>query len=98
MVCWPLTAMPQIILDDLAQSQVSIFCAESQPGELASRMQMSDVVQTQFGVHLILQTDRKPGLDVKFEDIKEDVRDEYCDRMKDQIIAAFARAIPSSVP
>jgi len=40
----PLTAMPQSILDDLAQSQVSIFCAESQPGELASRMQMSDVV------------------------------------------------------
>jgi aminopeptidase len=40
----PLTGMPQIILDDLAQSQVSIFCAQSQPGELGSRMQMSDVV------------------------------------------------------
>jgi leucyl aminopeptidase (aminopeptidase T) len=40
----PLTAMPQIILDDLAQSQVSIFCAQAQRGELPSRMQMSDVV------------------------------------------------------
>jgi aminopeptidase len=40
----PLTAMPQIILDDLARSQVSIFAAESQPGELPARMQMSDVV------------------------------------------------------
>src|SRR5947207_6528035 len=40
----PLTTMPQIILDDLAQSQVSIFCAQSQRGELGSRMQMSDVV------------------------------------------------------
>src|SRR6266404_8199534 len=40
----PLTAMPQIILDDLAQSQVSIFCAQAQPGELPSRMQLSDVV------------------------------------------------------
>jgi aminopeptidase len=40
----PLTAMPQTILDDLAQSQVSIFCAQSQPGELPSRMQMSDIV------------------------------------------------------
>src|SRR6266481_393800 len=40
----PLTAMPQSILNDLAQSQVSIFCAQSQPGELAARMQMSDVV------------------------------------------------------
>jgi aminopeptidase len=40
----PLTAMPQEILDDLAQSEVSIFAAQSQPGELGSRMQMSDVV------------------------------------------------------
>src|SRR5256885_12501712 len=40
----PLTAMPREILDDLARSQVSIFCAQSQPGELGSRMQMSDVV------------------------------------------------------
>jgi aminopeptidase len=40
----PLMAMPQIILDDLVQSQVSIFCAQTQPGELGSRMQMSDVV------------------------------------------------------
>src|ERR1700759_4264383 len=40
----PLQNMPQIILDDLAQSQVSIFCAQSQRGELGSRMQMSDVV------------------------------------------------------
>ncbi len=40
----PLAAMPQVILDDRAQSQVSIFCAQTQPGELSSRMQMSDVV------------------------------------------------------
>jgi leucyl aminopeptidase (aminopeptidase T) len=40
----PLAAMPEIILDDLAQSQVSIFCAQSQRGELGSRMQMSDLV------------------------------------------------------
>jgi leucyl aminopeptidase (aminopeptidase T) len=40
----PLTAMPKNILEDLSQSQVSIFCAQSQPGELVARMQMSDVV------------------------------------------------------
>lgn len=40
----PLTGMPQVILEDLAQSQVSIFCAQTQRGELGSRMQMSDVV------------------------------------------------------
>src|ERR1700693_1991839 len=38
----PLTAMPQVILDDLAQSQVSIFAARPQPGELGSRQQVSD--------------------------------------------------------
>src|SRR5881392_1351133 len=40
----PLTDMPEVVLEDLAQSQVSIFCAQSQRGELRSRMQMSDVV------------------------------------------------------
>jgi leucyl aminopeptidase (aminopeptidase T) len=40
----PLKDMPQIILEDLAQSQVSIFCAQTQTGELRSRMQMSEVV------------------------------------------------------
>src|SRR5438477_170125 len=40
----PLKGMPQIVLDDLAHSQVSIFAAQTQPGELGSRMQMSDVV------------------------------------------------------
>jgi aminopeptidase len=40
----PLTDMPPVILEDLVQSQVSIFCAQTQPGELRSRMQMSDVV------------------------------------------------------
>src|SRR5438477_6734355 len=40
----PLKGMPRGILDDLATSQVSIFAAQSQPGELTARMQMSDVV------------------------------------------------------
>jgi aminopeptidase len=40
----PLLNMPRAILDDLATSQVSIFCAQTQRGELGSRMQMSDIV------------------------------------------------------
>src|SRR5437879_819853 len=40
----PSPHMPGRILEDLARSQVSIFAAESQPGELPARMQMSDVV------------------------------------------------------
>jgi aminopeptidase len=40
----PLTFMPEIILDDLALSQVSIFAAQTQPGELGSRIEMTAVV------------------------------------------------------
>ncbi len=49
--------------------------------------QMSDVVRTQFGVHLILLTERKAGLDVKYEEIKDDVKDEFCDRLREQVVA-----------
>src|SRR6266404_4016536 len=40
----PARNMPQNILDDLATSQVSIFAAQSQPGELAMRRDMTAVV------------------------------------------------------
>jgi peptidyl-prolyl cis-trans isomerase C len=51
--------------------------------------QMSDMVQTQFGYHLILVTDRKPGTDVKFEDAKEMVRELYCERLREAIVAKY---------
>ena len=40
----PLQYMPEIILDDLARSQVSIFCAQTEPGELGARREMTAVV------------------------------------------------------
>ena len=40
----PLDAMPQPILADLESSQVSIFAAQAERGELRSRMQMTEVV------------------------------------------------------
>lgn len=40
----PLKNMPQPILDDLAKSQVSIFCAVAHTGELRSRIDMTEVV------------------------------------------------------
>jgi len=40
----PLKFMPEMILEDLATSQVSIFAAQSQPGELGSRREMTAVV------------------------------------------------------
>ena len=40
----PLKFMPEPILEDLATSQVSIFAAQTQPGELGSRREMTSVV------------------------------------------------------
>jgi aminopeptidase len=40
----PLKFMPETILDDLACSQVSIFAAQTQPGELGARTEMTAVV------------------------------------------------------
>jgi aminopeptidase len=40
----PLAAMPQAILDDLACSQVSVFAAQGQAGELGARREMFAVV------------------------------------------------------
>jgi leucyl aminopeptidase (aminopeptidase T) len=40
----PLATMPQAILDDLARSQVSLFAAQAQAGELGSRIAMTAVI------------------------------------------------------
>jgi len=40
----PLTNLPQVIADDLENSQVSIFAVQAQANELRSRMQMTEVV------------------------------------------------------
>jgi leucyl aminopeptidase (aminopeptidase T) len=40
----PHVDMPQVILDDLATSQVSVYAVWGQPGELRTRMQMTRVV------------------------------------------------------
>jgi aminopeptidase len=40
----PLVGMPQVVLDDMESSQVSIFAVDVQKNELQSRMQMTDVV------------------------------------------------------
>jgi parvulin-like peptidyl-prolyl isomerase len=45
----------------------------------------SEVVRTQFGCHLILATDRRPGKEVKFEDVKADVKEVYCDRLREAV-------------
>jgi parvulin-like peptidyl-prolyl isomerase len=48
--------------------------------------QMSDVVATEFGYHLILVTARKEGVKKKFEEVKEDVRMLYAMRLREAVI------------
>jgi parvulin-like peptidyl-prolyl isomerase len=50
--------------------------------------QMSDVVTTQFGYHLILVTGRKTGVPTKFEDakVKEAVKEVYEAKLKEAIL------------
>jgi peptidyl-prolyl cis-trans isomerase C len=57
-----------------------------------SPSQISDVVQTPFGCHLILVTDRTAPKEVKFEDVKNDVREVYCAKLRDAMVAQ-ARAV-----
>ncbi len=48
--------------------------------------EVSDVVQTQFGLHLLLLLDRKPGKDVPFDQVKADVKEVYCDRLRENLV------------
>jgi len=49
--------------------------------------EVSDVVQTQFGCHLILVTDRKPGRETKYEDVKDLVREVYGQKLREAMLA-----------
>jgi parvulin-like peptidyl-prolyl isomerase len=49
--------------------------------------QISDVVATDFGYHIILVTARKPGTQKKFDEVKEDVRMLYAMRLREAVIA-----------
>jgi parvulin-like peptidyl-prolyl isomerase len=49
--------------------------------------QMSEPVQSPFGCHLILVTGRKPGAVTKFEDVKEEVREIFCQRLRESLVA-----------
>jgi peptidyl-prolyl cis-trans isomerase C len=51
--------------------------------------QVSDPVATEFGYHLIMPLDQKPGKDVKFDDVKPFVREVYGDRLREAIINQY---------
>ena len=72
--------------------------------------QVSEPVETEFGQHLILVTDRKPGTPKKFEAVKEDVRAVYAMHLRTAVVGqmkpkvqvtinpAPAEAAPATVP
>jgi peptidyl-prolyl cis-trans isomerase C len=47
--------------------------------------EMSDVVSTQFGCHLILVTDRKQGKEPKFTEVKDEVREVFVERLRENL-------------
>ena len=52
---------------------------------------ISDVVETPFGYHIILTVDKKAGKEVKFDDVKDDVKEAYGERLRDQVAAHMRR-------
>ena len=51
--------------------------------------QLSDVVRSQFGYHLILVTGRKPGKEVKFEDANPAAKEYNGKRLREAVITAM---------
>jgi peptidyl-prolyl cis-trans isomerase C len=51
--------------------------------------QLSTPIATDFGYHLILPLDHKPGKDVKFEDVRPFVMEVYGERMREAILAQY---------
>jgi peptidyl-prolyl cis-trans isomerase C len=47
---------------------------------------VSDIVTTDFGLHLIKVTDRKPGKPSDFEKIKDEVRDFYVEELRQNLL------------
>lgn len=53
--------------------------------------QLSEVVETEFGFHIILVTDRQLGKEVKFEQVLGDVEATYADDLREAIIARMRK-------
>ncbi len=51
--------------------------------------EMSDPVSTEFGYHVILAVDYKPGKEVKFEQAKPFVQEVYAERLREAVLSAY---------
>jgi parvulin-like peptidyl-prolyl isomerase len=54
--------------------------------------EISPIVPTQFGYHLILATGRMPGKDVKFDDMKDEVREIYAERLREELVPQLRKS------
>jgi aminopeptidase len=83
----PLRDLPQEILDDLENSQVSIFAVQAQTNELRSRIQMTDVVNRKKIRHAHMVNINRQ---IMLEGMRADF--EKVDRLSAKVVAMVRRA------
>jgi aminopeptidase len=83
----PLVDMPREILDDLDQSQVSIFAVQAQTNELRSRIQMTDVVNRRKIRHAHMVNINKQ---IMMEGMRADFQ--RVDRLSQKVVAMVRKA------
>src|SRR5262245_54613553 len=83
----PLAALPAAIGDDMERSQVSIFAVHVQTNELASRMQMTDIVNRRRMRHAHM-------VNINRQIMTEGMRADYqkVDRLSATVLALVSRA------
>jgi leucyl aminopeptidase (aminopeptidase T) len=91
----PLTALPAAIAEDMEQSQVSLFAVQVQPNELASRMQLTDIVNRRKMRHAHM-------VNITPQIMKEGMRADYLkvDRLSQKVIdlVRVAREVRAKTP
>jgi parvulin-like peptidyl-prolyl isomerase len=59
--------------------------------------QISEPIKTQFGYHIILSTEKKPGQQPNFDKIKEDVKEIYAAKLREGMVAKLRAGAKISV-
>ena len=49
--------------------------------------QVSEIIETEFGYHLIVVTDQKAGKPVAFEQVADEVKSSYAEELRNAVIA-----------
>lgn len=59
--------------------------------------EISDPVATPFGLHLIMQIGRRPGQQVTFDKMKDDVKEVYCGQLRENLCAQLRQSAKISI-